>query len=119
MPVPRRGLPQRDTPRINGIARIACNAGNWSKSSNASTPRVTGWAGVAPARCSGVHRGSAKDGGYGVSPSVMHDSAGAVLAVLATRPLDTFRQEVYDISGAKPQKPVATLKTASVVCSPE
>jgi len=51
-----------------------------------------------------VYRGSAKDGGYGVSPSVMHDSAGAVLAVLATRPLDTFRQEVYDISGAKPQK---------------
>jgi prolyl oligopeptidase len=51
-----------------------------------------------------VYRGSAKDGGYGVSPSVMRDSAGAVLAILATRPLDTFRQEVYDLSGAKPQK---------------
>ena len=34
----------------------------------------------------------------------MHDSAGAVLATLATRPLDTFRQEVYDISSGKPQK---------------
>ena len=51
-----------------------------------------------------IYRGSAKDGGYGVSPSVMHDSAGAVLATLATRPLDTFRQEVYDISSGKPQK---------------
>ena len=51
-----------------------------------------------------VYRGSAKDGGYGVSPNVMRDSAGAVLAVLAERPLDTFRGEVYDISGAKPQK---------------
>lgn len=51
-----------------------------------------------------VYRGSAKDGGYGVSPMVAHDSTGAVLAVLAQRPLDTFRGEVYDISGAKPQK---------------
>jgi prolyl oligopeptidase len=51
-----------------------------------------------------IYRGSAKDGGYGVSPSVMHDSAGAVLATLASRPLDTFRQEVYDISSGKPQK---------------
>ena len=51
-----------------------------------------------------VYRGSAKDGGYGVSPFVAHDSKGAVLAVLAQRPLDTFRGEVYDISGAKPQK---------------
>ncbi len=51
-----------------------------------------------------VYRGSAKDGGYGVSPRVMRDSNGAVLATLATRPLDTFRQEVYDITSAIPQK---------------
>lgn len=51
-----------------------------------------------------VYRGSAKDGGYGVSPSVMRDSAGAVLAVLVSRPLDTFRSEVWDITGGKREK---------------
>lgn len=51
-----------------------------------------------------VYRGSARDGGYGVNPLVMHDSAGAVLAVLVSRPLDTFRGEVWDITSGKPAK---------------
>lgn len=51
-----------------------------------------------------VYRGSAKDGGYGVSPMVMRDSKGAVLAQLVSRPLDTFRSEVWDITSGKPAK---------------
>lgn len=41
-----------------------------------------------------VYRGSKSDGGYGVSPTVLRDSAGRQLAVIE-RPLDTFRQETY------------------------
>ena len=51
-----------------------------------------------------VYRGSARDGGYGVNPMVMRDGAGAVLAVLVSRPLDTFRGEVWDITSGKPAK---------------
>jgi prolyl oligopeptidase len=51
-----------------------------------------------------VYRGSAKDGGYGVDPMVMRDSAGAVLATLVSRPLDTYRAEVWDITGGRPVK---------------
>jgi prolyl oligopeptidase len=51
-----------------------------------------------------VYRGSAKDGGYGVSPTVMRDSKGVVLAVLVSRPLDTFRSETWDITGGKREK---------------
>jgi prolyl oligopeptidase len=56
------------------------------------------------AEASEVYRGSAKDGGYGVSPRVMRDSKGQVLATLVSRPLDTFRGEVWDISSGKPVK---------------
>jgi prolyl oligopeptidase len=41
-----------------------------------------------------VYRGSASDGGYGVSPFVLHDGAGHRL-VLIERPLDTFNAETY------------------------
>jgi prolyl oligopeptidase len=41
-----------------------------------------------------VYRGAKTDGGYGVSPNVLRDSAGRTLAVI-TRPLDTFRSETY------------------------
>jgi prolyl oligopeptidase len=41
-----------------------------------------------------VYRGAKGDGGYGVSPQVMRDSAGHTLAVI-TRPLDTFSHETY------------------------
>ena len=51
-----------------------------------------------------VYRGSARDGGYGVSPMVMRDSTGQVLATLVSRPLDTFRSEIWDISSGKPVK---------------
>jgi prolyl oligopeptidase len=51
-----------------------------------------------------IYRGDAKDGGYGVSPSVLRDGAGKVLAVLVSRPLDTFRSEVWWIADGKPVK---------------
>ncbi len=51
-----------------------------------------------------VYRGSARDGGYGVSPMVMRDSKGVVLATLVSRPLDTFRSEVWDITAGKREK---------------
>ncbi len=41
-----------------------------------------------------VFRGDAGDGGYGVSPYVLHDGAGHRL-VLIDRPLDTFKGETY------------------------
>jgi len=42
-----------------------------------------------------VYRGQQSDGGYGVSPMVFRDKAGAVEAVLFSRPLDTFRSEIW------------------------
>lgn len=42
-----------------------------------------------------VYRGQQGDGGYGVSPMVFRDKAGAVEAVLFSRPLDTFRSEIW------------------------
>lgn len=42
-----------------------------------------------------VYRGQQSDGGYGVSPRVFRDKAGAVEAVLFSRPLDTFRSETW------------------------
>ncbi len=57
------------------------------------------------AQGSEVYRGSAGDGGYGVSPDVLRDGAGKVLAVLVHRPLDTFRQETWALaSDGKPYK---------------
>ncbi|WP_313471858.1 prolyl oligopeptidase family serine peptidase [Brevundimonas sp.] len=42
-----------------------------------------------------VYRGQQSDGGYGVLPMVFRDKAGAVEAVLFSRPLDTFRSETW------------------------
>ncbi|MBI2262655.1 MAG: S9 family peptidase [Caulobacterales bacterium] len=42
-----------------------------------------------------VYRGDQGDGGYGVSPSVLRDGSGRVLAVVINRPLDTFRSEIW------------------------
>jgi prolyl oligopeptidase len=44
-----------------------------------------------------VYRGQASDGGYGVSPRVLRDSAGHTLSVI-TRPLDTFSHETYVVT---------------------
>lgn len=44
-----------------------------------------------------VFRGSQDDGGYGVSPSVFRNAKGDTLAVLANRPLDTFRSETWEL----------------------
>ena len=41
-----------------------------------------------------VYRGSAKDGGYGVTPYILRDAQNRTLA-LVDRPLDTFRSETY------------------------
>ena len=41
-----------------------------------------------------VYRGDKNDGGYGVSPAVVHDSKGGTLAVIE-RPLDTFNHKTY------------------------
>jgi prolyl oligopeptidase len=49
-----------------------------------------------------LFRGDPKDGGYGVDPAVLRNPDGAVLAVLASRPLDTFATEYYFIGGSQP-----------------
>jgi len=48
-----------------------------------------------------VYRGEQSDGGYGVSPIVMRKVDGSVEAVLFSRPLDTFRSQIwaYDENG--------------------
>jgi prolyl oligopeptidase len=51
-----------------------------------------------------LYRGSAGDGGYGVSPEVLRDGAGKPLAVLISRPLDTYRSEIWEIVEGKPVK---------------
>ncbi|HVY90535.1 MAG TPA: prolyl oligopeptidase family serine peptidase [Hyphomonadaceae bacterium] len=51
-----------------------------------------------------VFRGDKGDGGYGVSPDVMRNGAGDVLAVVIDRPLDTFRQETWQLLAGKPVK---------------
>ncbi len=51
-----------------------------------------------------VFKGSARDGGYGVSPDVLRSSKGQVTAVIISRPLDTFRQETYELVGVRPVK---------------
>ncbi len=50
-----------------------------------------------------VYRGSKSDGGYGVTPAVLRDSAGRQLAVIE-RPLDTFRHETYVLTSAGAQR---------------
>jgi len=51
-----------------------------------------------------LYRGDAGDGGYGVSPAVLRDGKGKVLAVIVSRPLDTFRSETWEIVDGKPVK---------------
>ena len=46
-----------------------------------------------------LYRGDISDGGYGVSPTVFRDGAGAVQAVIVNRPLDTFRSETWRLNG--------------------
>src|SRR6185436_4300715 len=56
------------------------------------------------ARATELYRGEAGDGGYGVSPDVYRDAKGKVLAVIISRPLDTFRQETWELVDGKPVK---------------
>ena len=51
-----------------------------------------------------LFRGDARDGGYGVDPYVLRDADGAVQAVMASRPLDTFTAEYYLIGDGMPVK---------------
>ncbi|MGX1692059.1 prolyl oligopeptidase family serine peptidase [Brevundimonas naejangsanensis] len=53
-------------------------------------------------RATEVYRGQQGDGGYGVSPMVFRDKAGAVEAVLFSRPLDTFRSEIWWLKDGRP-----------------
>ncbi len=67
------------------------------------------------AQASEVYRGSQADGGYGVSPIVLRDPAGAVEMVLVSRPLDTFDAEYHVIRDGKtahalPLPPKATVQ---------
>ena len=56
------------------------------------------------AQATELYRGDIGDGGYGVSPSVYRDGAGKILAVLISRPLDTFRSETWEVVDGKPVK---------------
>ena len=51
-----------------------------------------------------VYRGEQADGGYGVSPMVLRNDAGAVIATLFNRPLDTFRSETWELVDGRPVK---------------
>ena len=44
-----------------------------------------------------IYRGDKQDGGYGVSPSVLHDGQGGQLAIIE-RPLDTFRHQTFVVT---------------------
>src|SRR6185437_1037784 len=50
-----------------------------------------------------VFRGTKEDGGYGVSPVVVHDGQGRALAFI-DRPLDTFRTEKYILTDRGAEK---------------
>ena len=57
------------------------------------------------AQATEVYRGEQGDGGYGVSPMVFRDKAGAVESVLFSRPLDTFRSEIWGLGAdGKPHR---------------
>lgn len=56
------------------------------------------------AQATEVYRGDQSDGGYGVSPSVYRDKAGAVSAVLISRPLDTYRAETWQLKDGRAQR---------------
>ena len=57
-----------------------------------------------------VFRGSAKDGGYGVTPAVLHDGDGHQ-ALLIIRPLSTFEAETYLVTPAGVKKLALPLKS--------
>ncbi|MDP3404687.1 MAG: prolyl oligopeptidase family serine peptidase [Brevundimonas sp.] len=44
-----------------------------------------------------VYRGTATDGGYGVSPYTLRDADGVIQALLINRPLDTYRAETWRV----------------------
>ena len=44
-----------------------------------------------------VYRGTAGDGGYGVSPNILRDADGVIRAQLIHRPLDTYRAEMWRV----------------------
>jgi prolyl oligopeptidase len=50
-----------------------------------------------------VYRGSAKDGGYGVTPYVLRDAQNRTLSLI-DRPLDTFRSETYVLGAKAPRR---------------
>jgi len=50
-----------------------------------------------------VFRGSASDGGYGVTPVALHDGAGHA-AILIVRPLSTFKAEYYILTASGPHR---------------
>jgi len=58
-----------------------------------------------------VYRGDRSDGGYGVSPRVLRDSAGRTLAVI-TRPLDTFSHETYVLTPKGAERLAIPLKAS-------
>ncbi|HEX4181327.1 MAG TPA: prolyl oligopeptidase family serine peptidase [Caulobacteraceae bacterium] len=57
-----------------------------------------------------VFRGAASDGGYGVSPQVLHDGEGRQ-ALLINRPLSTFEAETYLVTPAGVKKLALPLKS--------
>ncbi|MEO7814728.1 MAG: prolyl oligopeptidase family serine peptidase [Sphingomicrobium sp.] len=50
-----------------------------------------------------IYRGSADDGGYGVTPFVLRDSSGRTLSAIS-RPLDTFSAETYVLTAKGPKR---------------
>jgi prolyl oligopeptidase len=60
-----------------------------------------------------VFRGTAQDGGYGVSPVVLREPDGKVAAVLVQRPLDTFNAEYHLVTPKGPQKLGLPLKSTA------
>ena len=51
-----------------------------------------------------IYRGRATDGGYGVAPSVLRDSAGRTVGVIVQRPVSTFEAEYYLVIHGAPQR---------------
>jgi prolyl oligopeptidase len=60
-----------------------------------------------------VYRGSAKDGGYGVTPYVLRDAQNRTLA-LVDRPLDTFHSETYVLGPKGPRRLAIPAKAQAV-----
>ncbi len=51
-----------------------------------------------------IYRGGANDGGYGVNPSTLRDSAGRTIGVIVQRPVSTFEAEYYLVIHGAPQR---------------